>query len=142
MKGDNDICVDANNIQNVVLCPYGQVTRTAEEMAAECEKAGLKCPPSTEKDQFQCVCNPCKPACSKDRELSLEGTCKCAAGNVDLGGKCLNVGVLVVITAVPSLLGLISLLYLYMQWVVKRNDKMWHIRPSGEHLKVVCLQTD
>eukprot|EP00043_Microstomoeca_roanoka_P017580 m.184170 g.184170 ORF g.184170 m.184170 type:complete len:1326 (+) comp16663_c4_seq1:290-4267(+) len=117
-------CVRTNNLASAIVCPRGYVKKSDEEILDGCSLADIDC-----REDFNCLCNPCKPACGSNEELQGESTCRCVKGFVRMGGACVSLGVFIVIIVVPIVLGVGTIVYFAMRFQQNKVDLLWHIRP-------------
>ncbi len=117
-------CVRTKSIIEAVVCPFGFVKKSDEEVAMGCELAGIDC-----SEGYDCLCQPCKPACPANARLLSTGDCECEPGYVQLGTACAPVAVLVITILIPLTAFIVVIVLVAMRYQQKKVDTLWHIRP-------------
>ncbi|EGD72124.1 TKL/DICTY4 protein kinase [Salpingoeca rosetta] len=117
-------CVRTKSIIDAVVCPFGFVKKSVEEVANGCEMAGIIC-----EDGYDCLCQPCEPACPSNARLLSTGSCQCESGYIDFGGACAPIIALVITILIPLAAFIVIIVVVAMRYQQNKVDLLWHIAP-------------
>lgn len=88
---------------------------------------------------YECLCDPCERICRRDQQYMPDGTCVCRDGEIELNGRCASPAPFIAVGVIGGVAIIVAAFYAYVRIMLKRSDRMWHIKPSGELQKPVVL---
>jgi hypothetical protein len=129
LPSGSNICRDTSSVLNLITCSNGEELRSKAEIAQQCQQVGIICNAT---NGIDCVCNPCRLICDAPLVYVGDGSCSCPSGQLLIGNNCLaSYAVIIPATILGVLLLMLTIRY-YIKWMVDRQDKMWHVKPSGK----------